>query len=151
MALQDDNALLENYAANCIIHTRVNNGMDMPEFGAVDRFNMRAMANDPFRGGYNPILSRINSFPKNPRLLDHDPEPELDAYGTTLQLSEPVEFDTLAQAFDEMPEAGIAETHAPVVPGGAPQYGTPAPQNTDGPRVASDAFIDRLAAAFHKD
>lgn len=144
MANKDEKALLENYAANFIIHTRVNNGSDMPSTGAVDRFNARAMANDPFRGGANPILSRINGFRRDPRLLDHDPDSELDRYGTTLQLTAPVEYDTLAEAFeDEMPDAPeapeppqMAAAHTPVLPGT--------------PRVASEAFLDQLAAAFKK-
>lgn len=144
MANKDEQALLENYAANFIIHTRVNNGSDIPSAGAVDRFNARAMANDPFRGGANPILSRINGFRRDPRLLDHDPDSELDRYGTTLQLTAPVEYDTLAEAFeDEMPDAPelpeppqMAAAHTPVLPGT--------------PRVASEAFLDQLAAAFKK-
>lgn len=144
MANKDEQALLENYAANFIIRTRVNNGSDMPSTGAVDRFNARAMANDPFRGGANPILSRINSFRRDPRLLDHDPDSELDRYGTTLQLTAPVEYDTLAEAFeDEMPDAPeapeppqMAAAHTPALPGT--------------PRVASEAFLDQLAAAFKK-
>ena len=144
MANKDEQALLENYAANFIIRTRVNNGSDMPSTGAVDRFNARAMANDPFRGGVNPILSRINSFRRDPRLLDHDPDSDLDRYGTTLQLTAPVEYDTLAEAFeDEMPDAPeapeppqMAAAHTPVLPGT--------------PRVASEAFLDQLAAAFKK-
>lgn len=150
MATEKIHPLIESYAANCIIHTRVNNGMDCPEYGTIDRFNARAMLNDPYRGGVNPILSTISSFRKNPKLLDRDPEPELDAYRTTLQLAEPVELDTLAQAFDDMQEPGIAETHTPVMPGSSQYYESVPSHSSEQPRVASDDLIERLALAFKK-
>lgn len=131
--------MLENCAPDFIIHTRVNNGLNTEGMSAVDRFNARAMANDPYRGGANPILSTINGFSRNPNLLDHDPEPELDMYTTTLQLREPVEFDTLSQAFEEE----FNDVPAPVA---QPQV-VPSPA----PEIASDDLIDRLAAAFRKN
>ena len=126
--------LLEaNDAVDFIIHTRVGDAPEMPS--ATDLFNERVRRFDPYRGDFNPVLDRIASFRKDDRIVQSDPEPELDAWIDTINWHSPIETDTLSDATKQMSE---------------PQAQTSYGQPTE-PGAVNDAFIGTLASAFAKN
>lgn len=122
-----------NDAVDFIIRTRVGDAPEMPS--ATDIFNERVRRFDPYRGDFNPVLDRLASFKRDDRIVQADPEPELDAWVDTINWRSPVESDTLSSAITQLQDR--------VTQGSDYSAGTV-------PGQVNDAFIDVLSNAFAK-
>lgn len=109
------------------------------EPSAMDIMNMSTMMNDPFTGGRNIVLSRVNEFDlKNAGRYTEDTEPELDDYTQTCFIE------------DMGPEAYTVNGENPYramerIRQGDPDVVVPKPVQEEQPEISADPEADQAA------